>query len=473
MYHMIVIYTMINFLNFSEPICFLLKKTSFPYILEPNQPFGSPARRPRALDPKPIGRESIGLKKILQPSTLTVPNDLSFLRAIQAYGREMAQRIGFAKEDIERILLALEEAVVNIIEHAYEEDENATYQIIFEPIGTGLKIIARDKGLPFSPERLSGHHSHTDLMEGSPIGLGSLIMRRSVDEVRFYNLGREGKEVHLVRHLPCKSIVDFQDPTSPRPFRKVQKDTTPSRERKEIQARLTHPSEVVEVSRLFYRGYGYSYVYDAIYYPERLAAMIEEGVVISAVAVTEDQEVVGHGALMRDAKESELAEAGMAVVRPGFRGQGCMNKIFSYLANAAREKGISSLCGQAVTNHVFSQKYSHSEGYRDCALILGLGPSHTSFKGIAETLPQRESVILSFKPLSPPGRVTIYPPLHHKDFVQKVYENLGLERDIVIHPLQRPSKSQEEPWGDAQEDSPHVETQIKDSSGFLMGDSLG
>lgn len=89
---------------------------------------------------------------MLGTSELSISNDISYLPAVQAFAGEVARECGFAEEDGERILLALEEAVTNVIEHAFEHGEKATFKIIFEPTSTCLTIIVKDKGLPFAPD---------------------------------------------------------------------------------------------------------------------------------------------------------------------------------------------------------------------------------------------------------------------------------------------------------------------------------
>ncbi len=111
----------------------------------------------------------------MRTSTLIVPNEISYLSAIQAFARETAGAVGFDKNDAEKILLALEEAVTNIIQHAYEEGEQASFEVLFEPLTTGLKITLKDKGLPFYPEKIAEYTTPTDV-DHVPIGLGSLYL---------------------------------------------------------------------------------------------------------------------------------------------------------------------------------------------------------------------------------------------------------------------------------------------------------
>ena len=74
---------------------------------------------------------------------------------------------------------------------------------------------------------------------------------------------------------------------------------------------------------------------------------------------------------------------------------------------------------QPVTIHMHSQRVSHRFGLKDCALILGYIPTSVQFKGIAENLSERVSVLVHFMYLHKPAELVIYPPPHHKDMIVK------------------------------------------------------
>lgn len=369
-------------------------------------------------------------KRLLSPSTLTVPNDLSYLPAIQSYATEVAKAVGFPQLEVVKILLALEEAVVNVVEHAFDPSEQATYQLIFEPLSAGIRIVIKEKGLPFAPDAIPEYTAPVDV-DGLPgKGLGSFLMKKSVDEVAFHNLGREGKELHLLKYLPYKSIVDLEDTSLLGLYPKPWEDDRP-KERKEFRIRLMKPSECVEVSRLFYRAYGYSYGIDSIYYPDRFAQLHTDGLIVSVVAVVDGDKIAGHVALVRDHLDQRIAEAAMAVVHPDYRGQGFQSTMISALVEEGRKIGLAGIFSKAVTNHPYAQKAGIKAGFRRCALAVGLIPADRSFKGIQTELSQRESVLYGFLPIENPSGIVAYAPLHHKPFIEKIFGFVGLTRTFV------------------------------------------
>ena len=67
-------------------------------------------------------------------------------------------QFGFPEEELDKIELGLEESVANVVEHAFEAGEAATFDITCEKIRLGMEIVIKDKGLPFDPSRLPDFH---------------------------------------------------------------------------------------------------------------------------------------------------------------------------------------------------------------------------------------------------------------------------------------------------------------------------
>lgn len=358
-------------------------------------------------------------------SILTVPNDLLYLPAIQAFISEVADKIGFGRRDTTMMLIAVEEAVVNVVKHAFEPDEKAAFQVILAPGNTGIKIIIKDKGLPYSPRLVPEYTAPSDIDGAAGAGLGSYLIKKGVDEIFFHNLGREGKELHLIKYLPYRSIQDINTASELERFPEPVK--TGPVERKPFSVRLIQPSEVYDVSKLFYRAYGYTYGIDTIYYPEKLAERHAEGTIISVVTFG-DNRIVGHAALVSDDRKSRTAEAAMAVVEPSYRGQGCQSIMISRLVDEARKAGLAGIFSKAVTNHVYAQKAGQKAGFKRCAIVAGLIPADRSFKGIHAALSQRESVAYGYLPVDDPGDIELFVPLQHRSIIENTYTSLGIDR---------------------------------------------
>src|SRR5438093_12914281 len=92
------------------------------------------------------------------------------------------------------------------------------------------------------------------------------------------------------------------------------------------------------------------------------------------------------------------AETGAAVVHSAYRGLGIFGRLFEHTLQAARERGLASVFGAAVTIHPFSQRAEHSHGYRETALQLGMVPAETTMRGFAGDGPRRTATLRSYRP---------------------------------------------------------------------------
>lgn len=363
---------------------------------------------------------------------LTVPNDLFYLPAIQAFVSEVADRVGLDRSDTTMLLIAIEEAVVNVVKHAFEPGEKATFQVIVEPGTSDITVTIRDKGLPYSPSLSPEYNAPSDIDGAADTGLGSHLIRKGVDEIFFCNLGREGKELRLVKHLPYRSVQDistaselerFPEPVVTRPL-----------ELKPFSIRLIQPSEVYDVSKLFYRAYGYTYGIDTIYYPEKLAECHAEGTIISVVTVGEDNRIVGHAALVRDERKDQIAEAAMAVVEPSYRGHGCQSLMISRLVEEAKKEGLKGIFSKAVTNHMYAQRAGQKAGFKRCAVVAGLIPGNRAYKGMDAALSQRGSVIFGYRVVEDPGNIVLFAPSKHRTMIERTYRSLKIDRVFADDP---------------------------------------
>jgi len=104
--------------------------------------------------------------------------------------------------------VAVEEAVTNVQQHAYDAEENSTYDLICELLPAALRIIIRERGIPFDPDRIPAYKGVHDLNVASTAGMGVFFMRSLMDECSFHNLGPEGKETRLVKYLSSQARAE-------------------------------------------------------------------------------------------------------------------------------------------------------------------------------------------------------------------------------------------------------------------------
>jgi serine/threonine-protein kinase RsbW len=129
---------------------------------------------------------------------------LDFLPGATALVRDVTCKLGLEDKDARRLELVVEEACVNVIEHAFE-DEVGSYDIVIARRPGQIVVAVEDQGLPLDIKKIE---------EDGETGLGVALMRAFADEVHFLNLGRQGKRVELIKTLPENSLEDVLKETA-------------------------------------------------------------------------------------------------------------------------------------------------------------------------------------------------------------------------------------------------------------------
>ncbi len=111
---------------------------------------------------------------------------------IRSLVREVNENIGCDKELSEKIVIAVNEACMNIIQHAYEGDESG--EIIFEMLNEGKELHFRltDYANPIDLDSVKPR----DLEDIRPGGLGTHFISEIMDEYNISHLDK-GRGNHL------------------------------------------------------------------------------------------------------------------------------------------------------------------------------------------------------------------------------------------------------------------------------------
>ena len=344
-------------------------------------------------------------------SRLIVPARLRSIPLVCAYAHAVAQDGGFDLADCQAVELGVEEAVAQFI--ALADDETAMLELTGQLETTRLIISLRHQGAPLDFSRQPEYDpAHPD---AHPEGLGVYLLRHAFDETQWRNLGKGGQELQLIKFLATPRVEEEPQSVAPPASR-----TTPPYTIRRLQT-----DDALAVSRCMYAGYGYSYVHDFVYYPDRLAALNASGELISAVAVAENGEMLGHAALMCSGPEARTGELSVTAILPGYRGGGVARRLGQWLLGWALQHGWHGVSVDAVTSHPYTQHFCARLDFRPCALLLGLAPSSLSFRGIADQLQQRESCVLAYRALQPPTRRPIYAPPRYQSLLERIYHRLA------------------------------------------------
>lgn len=112
--------------------------------------------------------------------------------------------------------------------------------------------------------------------------------------------------------------------------------------------------DAVGVVELVRSTYGDDYVHDEIYHPDRFFAAQERGEHISEIAVAPDGRVVGHWAFTFHGPR--VAESGMTITHPDFRGHGIATDLEQNLLRRLDDLGVRWIMGEPVLFHTATQE---------------------------------------------------------------------------------------------------------------------
>ena len=365
-------------------------------------------------------------------SSMQIPADPKYATAAAAYVCEIARTIGMRRQDIESLEKGMLEAINALIEYSFEAGEKGVLEVICERVPEGFKVSLRDKGLPFGTvaAELSISEGRVEDIPGLAEPISHL--KEYLDEIRLHNLGPEGKELVLIKHLNNKDITDYYAACDLEPYEPATAPMDLSADQSGCRVRRMAPEDAAEVSKTIYKTYGYSYPHDYVYYPEKIIELNESGRVFSAVAIAADEEIAGYGVFQIWEENPDIVEMAQGVVKPEFRSLGCFSHITRYLLNQVKSRGIRGAFGEAVTNHTVSQHTVHGFGFKDCALRLGLVPPNIEFKGMTGKSPHKVSLLVQFLYLQqvPAHAPKVYAPDHHKDMILSLYREMGIRPEI-------------------------------------------
>ena len=115
---------------------------------------------------------------------------------VMAFVEGFAEHVGLHPKLGIQLQLAVEEAVVNICDYAYETPPG-TVEICLEQEGDRLTLELRDEGIPFDPLAVDAPDRQAGLDDRKLGGLGIFLIGKVVDEVRYRR--EEGVNVLTMR----------------------------------------------------------------------------------------------------------------------------------------------------------------------------------------------------------------------------------------------------------------------------------
>lgn len=360
---------------------------------------------------------------------IMVPPRKDMIRIVQNAAADFAIHCGFEPSGSQRIELAVEEAYSTVLRYSFYENEyenEGGLEWCFELDPPCMRAAIIDFGLPFDlsmvPDFRADELSLSEA-ENCESALSFHLLKHCTDTCSIVNQGKKGIRLELSWFLPGENIADSAEPTA------APAEQTPPAAIETIQ--ILDQNYVIQVARLVYRGYGYSYVYEDVYYPERVRAHYVSGALKSWGAITAEGRLAGHLALMKDTALPNAVEWGLVVVDPGWRGMRIMDRMLEATIEHVNHCGIPVFYAHAVTNHPYTQKTCEGFNFRPSALLLCYAPATLRFKGIHPDLKQRESTFVAVRMMQPLPPDELYLPPQHAGIIKRIIKALDIPRDCM------------------------------------------
>jgi sigma-B regulation protein RsbU (phosphoserine phosphatase) len=117
--------------------------------------------------------------------SLTLPNDIETIPQLNEFIDTVAEEIGLDMSLTMSLNLAIEEAVVNVMEYAYPEGEQGNVDIEVSADERWLTFIISDNGIPFDPTTQEDADTTLSAEERPIGGLGIFLVRQLMDSINY------------------------------------------------------------------------------------------------------------------------------------------------------------------------------------------------------------------------------------------------------------------------------------------------
>ena len=129
--------------------------------------------------------------------TLTLKNDVRQVKLLNEFIKSVAEQLGMDASLAKKLRLAVEEAVVNVIDYAYPPGIEGDITVRAMANSQRLKLIISDEGTPFDPTEKALADTTLSAEERPVGGLGILLVRKLMDSINYEYI--DGKNVLTLR----------------------------------------------------------------------------------------------------------------------------------------------------------------------------------------------------------------------------------------------------------------------------------
>jgi len=135
---------------------------------------------------------------------LTLPSDTAYLHLVTNLCKNAARVAGLDAAGADQVALATDEALTNVIVHAYGGERGHEIELAFEILPDCLEIHVIHDGVPLDESKLPPKFDPVRLIESRRKGgIGIVLMRRLMDRVDFRTTPDRRNECCLRKNKPA------------------------------------------------------------------------------------------------------------------------------------------------------------------------------------------------------------------------------------------------------------------------------
>lgn len=133
--------------------------------------------------------------------SLQVPSSTDNLAMIRDFVNSAGAKAGFSETDVAKIVLAVDEACANVIEHAYGKDvmKEVTVRVVLQTDQVEIEVVDTGKG--FDPTAVQHQELEKLVSQRKSGGLGMRLMKTLMDEVHYEVIPGQKNELRMVKRL--------------------------------------------------------------------------------------------------------------------------------------------------------------------------------------------------------------------------------------------------------------------------------
>ena len=124
-------------------------------------------------------------EKTLHKRSIVLPNDVQYLPTLNKLVDEACESVGFDQTLTMQMNLAIEEAIVNVMEYAYPKGDQETIKVDLEITDGCMTFVISDRGIPFDPTTRRNVDITLSAEERPIGGLGIHLVKTLMDSVNY------------------------------------------------------------------------------------------------------------------------------------------------------------------------------------------------------------------------------------------------------------------------------------------------